>query len=43
MPLLLNHFLPALLPIILMIGVTYLAFEGAEKVWHKLSGQHEDE
>ncbi len=38
--LLLNHFLPGLLPIILMIGGTYLAFEGAEKVWHKLSGQH---
>ena len=36
--LLLNHFLPALLPIILMVGGTYLAFEGAEKVWHKLSG-----
>ena len=30
--LLLNHFLPGLLPIILMIGGTYLAFEGAEKV-----------
>ncbi|WP_386082432.1 DUF808 domain-containing protein [Vreelandella sp. F11] len=41
--LLLNHFLPALLPIILMVGGTYLAFEGAEKVWHKLSGQHDDD
>lgn len=41
--LLLNHFLPALLPIILMIGGTYLAFEGAEKVWHKLSGKHDDD
>ena len=41
--LLLNHFLPGLLPIILMIGGTYLAFEGAEKVWHKLSGQHDDD
>lgn len=40
--LLLNHFLPALLPIILMVGGTYLAFEGAEKVWYKLSGKHED-
>ncbi|WKD30345.1 hypothetical protein NDQ72_04100 [Halomonas sp. KG2] len=26
-----------------MIGGTYLAFEGADKVWHKLSGQHDDE
>ena len=26
-----------------MVGGTYLAFEGAEKVWHKLSGQHDDE
>ncbi|WP_083024440.1 DUF808 domain-containing protein [Vreelandella lionensis] len=41
--LLLNHFLPGLLPIILMMGGTYLAFEGAEKVWHKLSGQHDDD
>ncbi|MFG6666059.1 DUF808 domain-containing protein [Halomonas sp. HNIBRBA4712] len=40
--LLLNHFLPALLPIILMVGGTYLAFEGAEKVWHKLIGHHDD-
>ncbi|UQI41438.1 DUF808 family protein [Vreelandella venusta] len=30
MPLLLNYFLPALLPIILMVGGTYLAFEGAD-------------
>ena len=41
--LLLNHFLPALLPIILMVGGTYLAFEGAENVWHKLSGKHDDD
>lgn len=41
--LLLNHFLPMLLPIILMVGGTYLAFEGAEKVWHKLSGGHVDD
>lgn len=40
--LLLSHFLPALLPIILMVGGTYLAFEGAEKVWHKLSGAHDE-
>ncbi|OLO11109.1 ABC transporter [Chromohalobacter japonicus] len=41
--LLLNHFLPGLLPIILMVGGTYLAFEGAEKVWHKLSGEQDDD
>lgn len=40
--LLLNHFLPMLLPIILMLGGIYLAFEGAEKVWHKLSGKQAD-
>lgn len=41
--LLLNHFLPALLPLILILGGAYLAFEGAEKVWHKFSGaQHDD-
>jgi predicted DNA repair protein MutK len=28
---------------ILMLGGTYLCFEGAEKVWEKLSGQHHDE
>ena len=31
--LLLSQFVPWLLPIILMIGATYLCFEGAEKVW----------
>ncbi|MDQ7727901.1 DUF808 domain-containing protein [Halomonas sp. SpR8] len=41
--LLLNHFFASLLPIILMVGGAYLAFEGAEKVWHKLSGGHDDE
>lgn len=41
--LLLNHFLPALLPIILMVGGIYLAFEGAEKVWHKLLGKQKDD
>ncbi|MBZ9540224.1 DUF808 domain-containing protein [Modicisalibacter tunisiensis] len=41
--LLLNHFLPGLLPIILMVGGAYLAFEGAEKVWNNLSGEHDDE
>ena len=39
--LLLSEFLPDLLPIILMAGGTFLAFEGAHKVWHLVSG-HDD-
>jgi predicted DNA repair protein MutK len=39
--LLLSQFLPFLLTPILMIGGAYLCYEGAEKVWHKLSGHHE--
>ncbi|GAA1509242.1 DUF808 domain-containing protein [Nocardioides humi] len=39
--LLLSEFLPGLLPVILMIGGTFLAYEGAHKVWHLLSG-HDD-
>lgn len=35
--LLLSEFLPDLLPIILMAGGTFLAYEGAHKVWHLLS------
>ncbi len=35
--LLLSQFLPWLLTPILMLGGTYLAYEGAEKVWEKLS------
>jgi len=38
---LLSQFLPVLLTPILMIGGAYLCYEGAEKVWHKLSG-HSD-
>ena len=41
--LLLSQFLPWLLPIVLMIGGTYLAYEGAEKIWHKVSGHHDAE
>src|SRR3954465_14827291 len=41
--LLLSQFLPWLLTPILMVGGTYLAYEGAEKVWELLSGHHEDE
>lgn len=36
--LLLNAFLPWLLSPLLMLGGTYLCFEGAEKIWEKLSG-----
>jgi predicted DNA repair protein MutK len=39
--LLLNQLLPDALPIILMLGGTYLAFEGAEKVWERVS-HHDD-
>ncbi|HWH15773.1 MAG TPA: DUF808 domain-containing protein [Miltoncostaeaceae bacterium] len=36
--LLLSEFLPWLLTPLLMVGGAYLCFEGAEKVWEKLSG-----
>ena len=36
--LLLSEFLPWLLTPLLMVGGTYLAFEGAEKIYEKLSG-----
>ena len=36
--LLLSQFLPWLLTPILMVGGTYLAFEGAEKLWEAVSG-----
>ncbi len=39
--LLLNAFLPWALSPLLMIGGTYLCFEGAEKIWEKLSGHGE--
>jgi predicted DNA repair protein MutK len=39
--LLLSQFLPWLLTPILMIGGAYLCYEGAEKVWDKLSGHHD--
>ncbi|WP_110241742.1 DUF808 domain-containing protein [Nocardioides gilvus] len=41
--LLLSQFLPWLLTPILMLGGTYLAFEGAEKIWEKVSGHTEPE
>ncbi|WP_448639130.1 DUF808 domain-containing protein [Geodermatophilus sp. URMC 63] len=40
--LLLSQFLPWLLTPILMVGGAYLCYEGAEKVWHRLSGHHDD-
>src|SRR5580765_5418905 len=38
--LLLSQFLPWLLTPLLMIGATYLCYEGAEKVWERLGGGH---
>jgi uncharacterized protein len=39
--LLLSQFLPFLLTPILMIGGAYLCYEGAEKIWHRVSGHQE--
>ncbi|MET1033669.1 MAG: DUF808 domain-containing protein [Arthrobacter sp.] len=41
--LLISAFIPWAIPFILMLGGTYLCYEGAEKVWHKLRGNHEAE
>ena len=41
--LLISAFIPGAIPFILMLGGTYLCYEGAEKVWHKLRGHHESE
>jgi uncharacterized protein len=40
---LLSQFLPWLLTPILMMGGTYLCYEGAEKIWERLRGHHMDE
>ncbi len=40
--LLLSEFLPFLLTPLLMLGGAYLCYEGAEKIWHKLTGSHDD-
>ena len=37
---LLSQFAPRLLTPILMLGATYLCYEGAEKVWGSIRGQH---
>lgn len=39
--LVMSQFVPWLLTPILMLGGTYLCFEGAEKIWEKFSGHHE--
>ncbi|MEC5179470.1 DUF808 domain-containing protein [Arthrobacter sp. CG_A4] len=41
--LLVSAFVPGAIPFILMLGGTYLCYEGAEKVWHKFRGHHADE
>ncbi|BCW68479.1 ABC transporter [Arthrobacter sp. NicSoilB4] len=38
--LLISAFIPGVIPFILMLGGTYLCYEGAEKVWHKFFGHH---
>ncbi len=40
--LLLSEFLPWLLTPILMVGGAYLCYEGAEKIWHRIKGGHDD-
>ena len=40
--LILDHFLPVVLTPLLMLGGTYLAFEGAEKLWEALRGGHHE-
>ena len=37
-----SQFLPWLLTPLLMVGGTYLCYEGAEKIWEKISGHHEE-
>lgn len=41
--LVLSQFVPWLLTPILMVGGTYLCYEGAEKVWERISGHQGDE
>lgn len=41
--LILSQFLPWILTPILMLGGTYLCYEGAEKIWEKLAGHHRSE
>lgn len=39
--LLVSSFVPGIIPVILLLGGSYLCYEGAEKVWHKLRGHSE--
>ncbi|MCW3768518.1 DUF808 domain-containing protein [Paenarthrobacter ureafaciens] len=39
--LLISAFIPGIIPVILLLGGTYLCYEGAEKVWHKVRGHAE--
>jgi predicted DNA repair protein MutK len=41
--LILSQFAEGVITPILMVGGTYLAFEGAEKIWQRLAGHHESE
>ncbi len=41
--LLINAFVPWLLSPLLMVGGTYLCFEGVEKIWEKVSGHGEEQ
>ncbi|MFJ5861747.1 DUF808 domain-containing protein [Pseudarthrobacter sp. NPDC092439] len=41
--LLISAFAAWAIPFILMLGGTYLCYEGAEKVWHKIRRDHADE
>ncbi|UKA52162.1 DUF808 domain-containing protein (plasmid) [Arthrobacter sp. FW305-123] len=41
--LLVSAFIPGVIPFILMLGGSYLCYEGAEKVWHKLRGHADAE
>lgn len=41
--LLLSQYAPWILTPILMLGGLYLCFEGAEKAWERISGQHHEE
>lgn len=41
--LVLSEFVPVLVEIILMLGGTYLCYEGAEKLLHRFAGDHDDD
>jgi len=41
--LVLSQFLPWALTPILMVGGTYLSFEGVEKIWERIAGSHHEE